>query len=339
MNIKKIEDTQIWTDFLVELDRNTFLHSLGWVDFNQKYGYKTWLLGLYEEEVLVSVAFLFKLEAKRGHFLFCPHGPQAKNMKVEYLQAWTSYFKKLAIMEGCAFVRISPIEDDTKMNRELFKVCGYINSPMHMHAELTSVLDITGTLEEVRMRIKKNARYDLRKAEDLFQKKELAWEFSKYITQEMYDVYRDTFERGHFVPFSQEYLQAELTSFLDTGKCSLIALRHNEKLISWGLIIFFGKRAFYHQGANILIKGVPAPSLLQWQAIQIARQNGCVSYDFWGVAPDTNPKHPWQGISKFKRSFGGVDVAHMPAQDLIVNYLKYFPTWVVETIRRKKRGF
>jgi hypothetical protein len=49
--------------------------------------------------------------------------------------------------------------------------------------------------------------------------------------------------------------------------------------------------------------------------------------------------HPWYNFSRFKRSFGGKEVILLPAQDLVINKVKYFPTWLIETIRRKWRGF
>lgn len=339
MQIQQIDDKNLWTNVLFDLNKNTFLQSWGWVDFNQKYGNKTWTFGLYEDDQLVSTAFVFRLDAKRGRFLFCPHGPQSQELDPLYLEAWTNYLRDLAKQEKCAFVRMSPIFSDKPENRYTFKSVGYRESPIHMHAELTTVLDISGTEEEVKKRIKKNARYDLRKAEELYQKGELTVELVEEITDEMYEVYRETFTRGAFVPFSQKYIQQEYQSFNENGDCVLINIRYQGELISWGLVLFFGKRAFYHQGANVLVKGVPAPTLLQWTGIQLARKHGCESYDFWGVAPKDQPKHPWASISRFKRSFGGDEVAYLPAQDLVVNPFMYFFTWSIEKFRRWKRGF
>ncbi len=339
MQIELINDKQIWNDFLISLNHNTFLQSWGWVKFNQRYGNKVWTLGMFETEKLISVAFILKLEAKRGRFLFCPHGPQFLQFQSKYLKEWATYFAKLAKTEKCSFVRISPIQENNDQNIAIFEECGFRRAPIHMHAELSTVLDITGSDQEVKSRIKKNARYDLRRAEEMFKQGLLQIQIGEAIDDEVYEVYRETFVRGEFVPFSQKYLQNELESFKEENGCDLLKIYYENKLISWGMVVYFGKRAFYHQGANILIKGVPAPTLVQWSCIQLARQRGCQSYDFWGVSPKENLKHPWYNISKFKRSFGGQEVSLVPAQDLIINKLTYFPTWLIETIRRKKRGF
>ena len=54
---------------------------------------------------------------------------------------------------------------------------------------------------------------------------------------------------------------------------------------------------------------------------------GCEWYDFWGIAPDDEPSHPWQNISVFKRKFGGTELRLVPTLDYVYNagaYDDYF---------------
>ena len=44
---------------------------------------------------------------------------------------------------------------------------------------------------------------------------------------------------------------------------------------------------------------------LQWEAIRRAKAAGCLEYDMFGVAPQTDPTHPMYGLWKFKHGFGG----------------------------------
>jgi len=338
-SIKPIIDKQQWTNFLLQINANTFLQSWGWIKFNQLYGNKTWTLGMFYRNQLLSTAFVLKLEAKRGTFLFCPHGPQFVNFSTEMLLAWANYFKQLAKEERCSFVRISPIQENTQANQDNFRKCGFQQAPIHMHAERSVVLDLTEDLDKIRSKFKKSLRADIRKAERLIAEKKLTVSLGDEIDDEVYQVYENTFVRGSFVPFSKQYLQKELESFQEDNNCDLIKIFYQNQLVSWVLVVYFGSRAFYHQGANLLIKGVPAPTLAQWLAIQLAKQRGCQSYDFWGVCKPDEVNHPWYNLSRFKRSFGGKEVTLLPAQDLVINKVKYFPTWLIETIRRKWRGF
>jgi len=118
----------------------------------------------------------------------------------------------------------------------------------------------------------------------------------------------------------------------------MVKIVYDGKVYSWGMYIFNGKRAFYHQGANILHKKIPASYLTHWTGINLAKERGCQSYDFWGVAPKDKPNHPWASISVFKRGFGGEDVKLVSAQDIPLSS-KYWFTWIIEKIRAKRRGF
>src|SRR4030043_1547574 len=75
MEIKAIEDKQIWESFIKSQAEYTFLHSWNWGEFSKLVGDKVWRLGVYEGEELAGVALIVGIDAKRGRFLFVPHGP------------------------------------------------------------------------------------------------------------------------------------------------------------------------------------------------------------------------------------------------------------------------
>lgn len=158
------------------------------------------------------------------------------------------------------------------------------------------------------------------------------------INNKLYSVYQSTTKRGGFVAFTQDYINQEYKSFSKHESCYILSVEHNKQILSWGLFILTKKRCFYHQGANILHKKIPASYISHWQGMMLAKKHGCISYDFWGVAPKDQPKHPWANISLFKRGFGGKEVNLVPAQDYIISW-KYWPTYLFELFRAKKRGF
>ena len=61
-------------------------------------------------------------------------------------------------------------------------------------------------------------------------------------------------------------------------------------------------------------------------------------YNFWGVSPDKDLPHPISGVSHFKRGFGGKQFDILHAQDLPLRPI-YALNWIVETVRRKRRGY
>lgn len=344
MFIREINNQEKWDTFISRLSLNTFLHSKAWIEFNHQQGYTSWQFGMYDDENnLVSCALVLKVEAKRGTFLFCPHGPQSLGMESQsvdpaQLGLWRDHLTDLAKTEKCSFIRIQPIVLRNSENQQQFKKFGFRPSPIHMHTELSTVLDISPDRETLLMNMRKTTRQMVKKGEQLIENGEVVIEDFTEITDELYQVYESTFQRGNFVPYSRTYLQREYESFKKYAKVELFGVRYQGKLLSWGMILISGKRAFYHQGANILDKKVPASYLCQWTGITRAKAHGCKTYDFWGVAPQDQPNHPWAKISLFKRGFGGNDVWLLHAQDYVVSW-KYWINWIIESYRAKKRGF
>jgi len=341
MNIQTINNQEIWQTFVENLNLNTFLHSNQWAQFNQDQN-TIWQYGLYDEhQELISVALVIKIEAKRGTFLLIPHGPQYdadKVNEIEVMNSWTKHFKELCKTENCSFFRVQPILIKAENSEKLFANLGYKPAPIHVHTELSSVLDITGDEHEILLNMRKTTRQMIKKGLKMVEDKELILGFPTEINAEMHQVYKDTYTRGGAVAYSEKYINKEWQVFGKNGKATLISITYQNKIISWGLMILHGKRAFYHQGGNILHKNIPNSYLLQWQGILFAKEKQAITYDFWGVSPLDKPNHPWANISMFKRGFGGQDVELLHAQDNIISP-KYWINWIIEKLRAYKRGF
>ncbi len=358
MEIKEIADQIIWNTFLLQQNYNTFLHSSAWIEFNRRQKHESWQYGLFDDGSLVSIGLVLKYVTRRGTFLVVPHGVQEKRDGSSTLHIWSPFLKSFAKKQGCSFVRIQPIALNTEANKQIFSQAGFRVAPLHLHTEYSSALDISKPIDEILLGMRKTTRQMCKKGEKLVASGQVEIVEYDSITNDLYEVYRSTFERGNFVPYSQQYLQDEYESFAhnssmtetntnpnsnpnqtqNINKARLFAVKNDGKILSFAMILISGKRAFYHQGANILSKEIPASYLAQWTGIQWAKEQGCESYDFWGVSPAGVENHPWKNISLFKRGFGGVDVDLLHAQDLRVD-IKYWLTWCVDTYRAKKRGF
>jgi lipid II:glycine glycyltransferase (peptidoglycan interpeptide bridge formation enzyme) len=337
MGIRVIKNKAIWTKYINKLNEQTFLHSLGWKDFNESFGHKVFLLGNFSTNIITSAALVIKIKAKRGHFLLIPHGPQG-NLDKKSLTLWTNYLRKLGKKEGCSFIRISPILQDFASNRSLFKQIGYRQAPIHMHAENTTVVDLTHSVYDILLNMRKTTRQLIKKGEKMIEAKDITIKKHKFIDKKLFNTYLSTTKRGKFVPFSINFINQEYKSFSKFEDCQIISVNLGKEVLSWGLFIITKKRCFYHQGANEIHKNIPASYICHWQGMKMAKAKGCISYDFWGVSPNNKPKHPWTNITLFKKGFGGDDLNLVPAQDYIINN-KYWITYLIEKFRAKKRGF
>jgi lipid II:glycine glycyltransferase (peptidoglycan interpeptide bridge formation enzyme) len=339
MNIKTVLKQEDWDDFIIKSNKNTFLHSSNWANFNQK-DHTIWQLGAYKNEGLVSACLVILVTAKRGRFLLIPHGPQSLEAlnQQETLEIWTPYLQKLAKDNRCSFIRIQPIALNTYQNQKDFSKLGYRRAPIHVHTELSSVLNIAKEEKEILLNMRKTTRQMIKKGLKLIENDEVKINFPNKIDQEMHKIYEETYKRGGAIAYSQEYIDREWNIFSQNKNAKLITVSYQDRMISWGMILTCGKVAFYHQGGNYLLKNVPGSYLVQWHGIKFAMQKGCQTYDFWGVSPADQKDHPWSNISLFKRGFGGQDVELLHAQDYVLNW-KYWPNWLLESYRAKKRGF
>lgn len=336
LKIKEINSQKIWDGFVIKQPLYTFFHSWGWGEFNKSMGDQIWRWGIYNHQKLVGVALIIKIRAKRGNFLFCPHGPIFQQFKPSYWDFFLKSIKQFGMDQKVSFIRISPVDLKEDKLLVIFKRNSLIDAPIHMSAESSWVLNLKEKSEEqILGEMRKTTRYEIRRAQ------KLGYQIIK--TKDPKDlkhflkIYHTTADRENFVPFSDEYLTQEFTTFATQSQAVLFLEKHGSKFVAGLMVIYFGKGAFYHQGATLHLPKESVSYLAQWEAIKEAIKRGCYFYNFWGVAPTDNPKHPWYGLSLFKKGFGGQRVDFIHAQDFPLKPLNYLPTYLFERLRRIRR--
>jgi peptidoglycan pentaglycine glycine transferase (the first glycine) len=133
-------------------------------------------------------------------------------------------------------------------------------------------------------------------------------------------------------------IEREFACFSERDRARWYFAYYKGEAVSTALIIFGAHSAFYHHGASLQAHSAITPSeLLQWRVIQDAKARGLQSYNFWGVVPDELTGHPWAGLSRFKKGFGGRAEEYVHAQDYPLSW-KYGITYIIESLRKWKRG-
>lgn len=84
-----------------------------------------------------------------------------------------------------------------------------------------------------------------------------------------------------------------------------------------------GTRTYLHGASSDTKKNLMAPYLLHWRLMQSAKSNGAHAYDWWGIAPEDNPAHGLQGVTRFKKGFGGEIVSMPSTVDVVLRPLLY----------------
>lgn len=340
---KEITDIDIWENFAGLCFERTFLHSWNWGEFNASMRQKVWRLGIYEDEKLIGLAQIIKIKAKRGVFLFCPHGPifglnawRSQDNKIFAIKILLKELRRLGKREGADFIRIAPIWLKTQENTEIFKQLKFRNAPIHIHPEITWELNLNPKEAELMSDMRKTTRYLINRA--IKDGVEIIQSNDKEDIEKFDEIYQKTVLRHGFVPFSKNYLNQEFLAFSEDNQVSLFFAKYQGELIASAMIIFWKGGAFYHQGASSQkYPKIPASYLLQWEAIREAKKRNCQVYNFWGIAPPgSKTSHRFAGVTLFKMGFGGYMKEFIRTQDYPLT-AKYWLNFIIESIRSWQR--
>lgn len=326
-----------WENFLNENPEANFLQSWYWGEFYKSINHQIYRRVFYHGQKLAGVMLLVLETARRGRYLTVPGGPIIDWSNQEVVQFFLDEIKKIAQTERCVFVRVRPQLIQTSEVIKTFRQLGFRDAPMHLHAELTSQLDITKPEEELLQNMRKTTRYEIKKALNLGIKVISSEDDS--LLKQFYNLQVETAKRQKFVPFGFDYLSRQFKLFNQVNKVLLYSAFLEKQLLAQAMVIFYGREAVYHYGASTEQgRKYPGAYLIQWEAIKEAKKRGLSRYNFWGVAPEGETSHRFHGVSVFKRGFGGQDVQYLPAQDLVINKIKYLVNLTVENVRKKRRG-
>src|SRR3989339_696238 len=166
-SIVEISDEHLWETFMRDRRPHSFLQSWKWSLQYEQSGSRVFRVGVYEASALVAIALFIKIEARRGSFLLCPHGPLISPTQQEetILEFLTAHTVKIGRQEKCDFIRICPLIERSEKNRLLYKQNGFRRAPIHMHPERSWMLDITKDERTLLKEMRKTTRYLIKNSE------------------------------------------------------------------------------------------------------------------------------------------------------------------------------
>lgn len=233
------------------------------------------------------------------------------------------------------FIRISPYWERTPEALEMLKQAGFRISPIHMLSELVWKLDLDQDEQDLLKQMRKTTRNLIRRAEKDGVKINTSTEVEAL--DHFLALMKETHKRHSFIAYPDELYREQVKQFRNDDQVLVFNGEHDGKTLASAIIMYYGNAGSYHHGASIPSK-IPVAHFLQWQAILEAKRRGCKEYSFWGVIDTDNKKHPFYGITTFKKGFGGDARYLVPAHDKPLSG-RYFITYLIESMRRVRRGF
>lgn len=229
------------------------------------------------------------------------------------------------------------LEECSEYTKSLLSMGKLRKAPDNVQPPDTVLLDLTRTEEQLLDGMKGKWRYNIR----LAQKKGVSVrKGSADDIDVFYELYQATAARDGIAIHSKDYYRDLLSrgafsESADGGKASvsLYIASHEEQALAAIITIFTAEEAVYLYGASSNEKRNLMPAyLLQWRAICDAKAAGCSVYDFYGIPPTDDERHPMHGLYRFKTGFGGT-IIHRPGSIDFQLSAMYRPYIMAERLR------
>ncbi len=132
---------------------------------------------------------------------------------------------------------------------------------------------------------------------------------------------QETTSRQGFYAHGPEYFRTMWKVLGESGMLRILKAEYEGKVLSAWILFIFNGVGYYPYGASSREhREVMANNLLMWEALRLAKREGCTSFDMWGsLGPDADPNHKWFGFHKFKEGYDVQLVQSVPTHDLVVN--------------------
>jgi len=218
---------------------------------------------------------------------------------------------------------------------ELRQHLDFRKAAMDIQPPSTVVLPLEGDDEQLLKAMKSKTRYNVRLAR---KRGVVVNEEGLDFLPQWYRLYRQTADRDRIVIHGYAYYRRllELAQEQRSGQASfrLLAAWHEGELLAGIFVAITGDRATYLYGASSNHKrNLMASYAIQWEAMRLAREAGCRSYDLFGIPPSDDRRHPMHGLYRFKTGFGG-RIVHRPGSwDLVLKVPAYRLYRLAERLR------
>ncbi len=205
---------------------------------------------------------------------------------------------------------------------------GYVKNS-HIPGTRTILLNLDRPLDDIRKSFHSKTRQKLNKAE------RTSLDIRHGNTDEYYanflPVYREILTRKNIeLPIDAERWGRLLKALPASEKPEVFLVYHEGNVVaSMVVCAAMGNTGFpialgtAHAGLKLNVT-----VLLWWHVIEWLKESGCVSFDLWGINPETNP-----GGYRFKRRFGGKEVSRLGVYENCQSRMSGLSVRIAEVLR------
>ncbi len=300
------------------------IQSYEWGEFRKKTGQTVERIGFFDQGKLkkaMTVTF-HQLPFFNNTIGYFPKGFNPDEVQISTLE-------QLANKHRAICIKLEPaVTKDLDQNHHdhpsiKFLQNYQIEEGRSLFTPFTFHLDLTLSEEQLLNKMTSKARYNTR----LAMKKgvQIIEDSSQQGLEDYLKVLAETTKRQAFYAHSPEYFRQMWQVFKDSNIMHILkAVYENQVLVVWILFVFNNVLYYPYGASSDRNREVMASNLMMWEAIRFGQKHQCQLFDMWGaLGPNPNPKDPWFGFHRFKKSYGGQLVEHIGTYDLVYKYPIY----------------
>lgn len=280
---------------------------------------------VYSDKEIVAYFQLIKYPLLLGKsYFYIPYGPVIKDFSEDFFTNLKQELKQIAKKEKVVFIRLdfTPLVQNDILSKFFIKAPFYTYHSAYFQPRNEWFLGLEKSENELLMTMNEKTRYSIRLAERRGITTEIITkDFEKYF-EIFYELMSITAKRDGFNLHNKTYYQ-KIFQNLTSGGAFLIVAKYQEKILVIKLIIRYGKIANdVFSGSSNEYRNLRPTYLAQWKGICHAKKLGDNFCSFGGVSSGKIYKN-WDGLTVFKKQFGGKEITHSDFFDVVIKPFWY----------------
>ncbi|MBN1579362.1 MAG: peptidoglycan bridge formation glycyltransferase FemA/FemB family protein [Anaerolineae bacterium] len=315
-----------WDQFVIGHPGGHVLQTSTWGVHQSEFGWRTERVVVRVRDVIVAGAQVLFRHLRWGLTrAYIPKGPLVDYTDQAVCRALFTAIHQVCRARRAILLKIEPDSMDSDLASTLSRYALY-PSPYTVQPPRTILIDISGSQDDVLKRMKSKTRYNIRLAE------RKGIQVRQGHRQDIAAFTRLLAVTGHrdgFDVHCPRYYERAFDLFVPAHRACLLVATFQGQPVAAVMPFAFGDRAWYMYGASGNEHRAKMPNYaLQWSAICWAQEQGCTSYDLWGIPDEDEEMLEAQfeerreglwGVYRFKRGFGGQVTRYAGAFDRIYN--------------------
>ncbi len=290
------EERGRWDAFVAAAPTGHLLQSWAWGEFKARFGWQVVRLVAEQAGDIVAGAQVLFRRLPLFSLAYVPRGPIV-DPAADAAPVLFAALHREARRHRAIFLKIEPnLPEDEAPSRltsrnggcdgasdvtATLTDLGFRPSAERVQPRTTIVVDLTPDLATIATRQKPKWRYNIGLAA---RRGVTVRQGSTADLAIFYELLRQTGQRDRFAIHSLAYYQEFFRHLGDQAR--LFLAEYQGKILAGIVITVFGRQAIYMYGASSGEQRNLMPNhLLQWEAMKWAREQGCTTYDLWGI-PD-----------------------------------------------------